>query len=54
MKLRMDVAVWEMYPGLTEEEALIVERNANSAVNTVPSTLQRVRIWGRRCVLIRG
>ena len=34
-KLRMDVAVWDMYPGLTEEEALIGARPVNSAVNTV-------------------
>ena len=34
-KLRMDVAVWDIYPGLTEEEALIGARHANSAVNTL-------------------
>ena len=34
-KLRMDVAVWDMYPGLTEEEALIGARHMDSAVNTV-------------------
>jgi hypothetical protein len=31
----MDVAVWDMYPGLTEEEALIGARHMDSAVNTV-------------------
>jgi hypothetical protein len=35
MKLRMDVAVWDMYAGLTEEEALIGARHMDSAVNTV-------------------
>jgi hypothetical protein len=34
-KLRMDVAVWDVYPGLTEEEALIGARHMDSAVNTV-------------------
>ncbi len=34
-KLRMDVAVWDMYPGLTEEEALMGARHVDSAVNTV-------------------
>ncbi len=34
-KLRMDVEVWDMYPGLTEEEALIGARTGNSALNTV-------------------
>jgi hypothetical protein len=36
-KLRMDVAVWDMYPGLTEEEALIGARHMDSSVNTVRS-----------------
>jgi hypothetical protein len=31
----MDVAVWDVYPGLTEEEALIGARHMDSAVNTV-------------------
>jgi hypothetical protein len=31
----MDVAVWDMYPGLTKEEALIGARHMDSAVNTV-------------------
>jgi hypothetical protein len=34
-KLRMDVAVWDVYPVLTEEEALIGARHMDSAVNTV-------------------
>jgi hypothetical protein len=34
-KLRMDVAVWDVYPGLTEEETLIGVRHMDSAVNTV-------------------
>ncbi len=38
-KLRMDVAVWDVYPGLssqrTEEEAMIGARHMDSAVNTV-------------------
>jgi hypothetical protein len=34
-KLRMDVAVWDMYPGLNEEEALIGARHMDSAVNTL-------------------
>jgi hypothetical protein len=34
-KLRMDVAVWDIYPGLKEEEALIGERHMDSTVNTV-------------------
>ncbi len=34
-KLRMDVAVWDVYPGLTEEDALIGARHMDSAVNTV-------------------
>ena len=33
--LRMDVAVWDMYPGLNEEEALIGKRHMDSAVNTL-------------------
>jgi hypothetical protein len=32
-KLRMDVAVWDVNPGLTEEEALIGARHMDSAVN---------------------
>ena len=31
----MDVAVWDMYPGLTKEEALIGARHMDSSVNTV-------------------
>ena len=34
-KLCMDVAVWDMYPGLTEEEALLGARHMDSTVNTV-------------------
>ena len=34
-KLRMDVAEWDMYPGWTEEEALMGARHMDSAVNTV-------------------
>ena len=34
-ELRMDVAVWDMYPGLTVEDALIGARHMDSAVNTV-------------------
>jgi hypothetical protein len=34
-ELRMDVEVWDMYPGLTQEEALIGARHVDSAVNTV-------------------
>jgi hypothetical protein len=34
-KLRMDVAVWDMFPGLTEEEAVMGARHVDSAVNTV-------------------
>ena len=34
-ELRMDVEVWDMYPGLTQEEALIGARHVASAVNTV-------------------
>jgi hypothetical protein len=34
-KLRMDVEVWDLYEGLTVEEALIAARRMNSAVNTV-------------------
>jgi hypothetical protein len=34
-KLRMDVAVWDIYPGLKEEETLIGARLMDSAVNTV-------------------
>jgi hypothetical protein len=34
-KLRMDVAVWDVYPGLKEEEALIGARHMDSTVNTV-------------------
>jgi hypothetical protein len=33
--LRMDVAVWDIYPGLKEEETLIGARLMDSAVNTV-------------------
>jgi hypothetical protein len=31
----MDVAVWDMYPGLTEEEALIGARHMDYDVNTL-------------------
>ncbi len=34
-KLRMDVSVWDMYPGLTAEEGLIGARHTDSAINTV-------------------
>jgi hypothetical protein len=34
-KLHMDMALWDVYPGLTEEEALIGARNMDLAVNTV-------------------
>jgi hypothetical protein len=34
-KLRTDLSVWGMYPGLTEEEALIGGRHMDSDLNTV-------------------
>jgi hypothetical protein len=33
--LRMDVAVWELYPGLTAEDSLIGARHMDSAINHV-------------------
>jgi hypothetical protein len=34
-KLRMDVSLWDIYPGLKEEEALVGARHVDSAVNKV-------------------
>jgi hypothetical protein len=42
-KLRMDVAVRDMYPGLTEEKTLIGTRHIDSAVNTVRIHCSRER-----------
>lgn len=45
-KFRMDVEVYDLYPGLPEEEALIGGINVNPAVYTFAIRMYQFGIWG--------
>jgi hypothetical protein len=52
--LRMDVAVWELYPGLTAEDSLIGARHMDSAINHVKVICKDYASGERTRVLPRG